>query len=328
VKKLSIFLLMFVLTVSNLLIVAAGCIGVDPKTVTQAVTTTATITETTKLITITDDLGREVTIEGIPSKIISLAPSNTEILYGLGLEDKLVGVTELCNYPEEAMEKEKVGGYSNIDIERIVAINPDLILAEDLHKQEVIPALESYGFTVVTIVPHNLQEVMDSIMLIGRITGTEEKALQIVDDMNRKIKEITDETEKINQEDKTKVLYVIWHDPIWSVNSDTRIHDLIEKAGGINIAATGGQGYPTFTLEEIININPQVIIVNEEAYEGGDATLQYILNESRLSVVDAFINGNVYGINADLTNRPTPRIFEALELMAKMIHPEIFGSAE
>jgi iron complex transport system substrate-binding protein len=281
-----------------------------------------TETGTTFSMIVIDDLGREVTIEEMPTTIVSLAPSNTEILYALGLEDKLVAVTENCNYPEEALSKEKVGGYGGVDIEKIVVINPDLILAEDLHKHEVIPALERLGFTVIALVPHNFQEVMDSIRLIGRVTGVEEKALQIVDDMSKKIKAITDETDKINQAEKPKVLYVIWHEPIMSVGSDTRIHELIEKAGGVNIAAVAGEGYPTLTLEEIINTNPQVIMVND------DISLQFILNESRLAVVDAFINGQIYGINADLTNRPTPRIVEALELMAKMIHPEIFGTAE
>ena len=288
----------------------------------------STETGTTFPMIVIDDLGREVTIEEMPTTIVSLAPSNTEILYALGLEDKLVAVTEFCNYPEAAMGKEKVGGYGDVDIEKIVVLNPDLILAEDLHKHEVIPALERLGFTVIALVPHNFQEIMDSIRLIGRVAGVEEKALQIVDDMSNKIKAITDETDKIDQEEKPKVLYVIWHQPIMSVGSDTRIHELIEKAGGVNIAAVAGEGYPTLTLEEIINTNPQVIMVNAEDYEGGDISLQFILNESRLAVVDAFINGQIYGINADLTNRPTPRIVEALELMAKMIHPEIFGAAE
>ncbi|MFH1662464.1 MAG: cobalamin-binding protein [Chloroflexota bacterium] len=327
-KKLSLLFIPLILTISVLVLTVTGCNESEQNTVYLTETTTTTITETIKTITITDDLGREVAIQGVPSRIVSLAPSNTEILYALGLEDKLVGVTEYCNYPEDALSKEKVGGFDGVDIEKVILINPDLILAEDLHKQEVIPALERLGFTVVALVPHNLQEVMDSITLIGRITGTEDKASQIVSDMNKKIKEITDETDNLTEAERPKVLYVIWHDPIMSIGNDTRIHELIEKAGGINIAAVAGEGYPTLSPEEIINTNPQVIMVNEENYEGGDKSLQFILNESRLAVVDAFINGKVYGINADLTNRPTPRIVEALELMTKMIHPEIFGSVE
>jgi len=328
VKKASSLLLLLLLSISVLIVPATGCINNEPETVTltetyiKTVTTTSTITTTVEKVTITDDLGREVTIEGTPSRIVSLAPSNTEILFALGLGDKVFGVTEYCNYPEEASGKEKVGGYSGVDIEKVVAINPDLILAEDLHKQEVIPALEQLGFTVIALVPHNLQEVMDSITLLGTITGTESAASQIVDDISQRVKAITDVTDGLTEEDKVKVLYVIWHEPIMSVGTDTRIHELIEKTGGINIAEVGGEGYPTLALEEIVSVNPQVIIVND------DISLQSILNETRLSEVDAIVNGRVYGINADLTNRPTARIVEGLELMAKMIHPELFGSIE
>lgn len=285
-------------------------------------------TQAVSSMTITDDLGRTVYIEKVPERIVSLAPSNTEILFTLGLGDKVVGVTEYCDFPSEALQKEKVGGFTDVDIEKVITLNPDLILAEDIHKQEVIPALEQLGFSVIALVPHNLQEVMDSIVLIGDITGTRQKADQIVDDMEHRIKAITDKTDGLTEAEKTRVLYVIWHEPIMSVGTDTRIHELIEKAGGINIAQVAGEGYPTLTLEEVINANPQVIIANVEDYEGGDISLQFIFDESRLGGLDALINQQVYGINADLTNQPIPRIVQGLELMAKMIHPELFGSIE
>lgn len=317
-KKLGPFLLYLALAIT---ISLAGC-----KTTNDGATTSEA--GMTLPMTITDDLGRVVTIEEVPSRIVSLAPSNTEIIYALGLEDKLFGVTEYCDYPEAALEKEKVGGYSDIDIEKVVTINPDLIFATDIHKQEVIPALEQLGFTVISIVPHNLQEVMDSIVLIGKIAGAEEMASQIVADMSQKIRLITDETDKLAETERPRVLYVIWHEPVMSVGTDTRIHELIEKAGGINIAQVAGEGYPTLALEEVIAANPQVIIANVEDYEGGDISLQFILDEPRLGGVDALINQHVYGINADLTNQPIPRIVQGLELMAKMIHPEIFGSVD
>ena len=308
-KRIGFLLLSLVLSISVLIAPVIGC--TDNRT--------EIATKTTESITIVDDLGREVTIEKKPMKIVSLAPSNTEILFALGLGDRVFGVTERCDYPEEALTKEKVGGYSDVDIEKVVAIDPDLILAEDIHKQEVIPALERLGFTVVALVPHNLQEMMDSITLIGRLTDTQEKASQIVDDMSQRIKAITEVTDGLAEDEKTRVLYVIWREPIMSVGTDTGIHELIEKAGGINIARFAGEGWPTLALEEIVSINPHVIIVND------DVSLQAILNETRLSGTDAFVNGRVYSINADLTNRPTPRIVEGLEIMAKMIHPELFG---
>lgn len=335
-KKTCLVIISLLLSLSALLSATTGC-NKEPETITESITTTSTttvqtsVTETVTVTTtetttvesmiVTDDLGRKVTIKGTPSRIVSLAPSNTEILFTLGLGDKVVGVTDVCNYPEEALGIEQVGGYFGVDIEKIVAINPDLILAEDLHKTEVIPALEDLGFTVVAIVPYTLQEVMDSINFIGMITGAEAAADQIVDDMTQELKEITDITEGITEEERVKVLYVIWHDPICSVGSDTRIHELIELAGGINIAEVAGEGYPTLTLEEIVSINPEVIIVNN------DVPLDAILNETRLSEVDAIVNGRVYSINADLTNRPTPRIFEGLKLMAEMIQPGLFGGS-
>ena len=327
-KKTGFLWLSLIVAVSILILPFAGCTSSQPQTVTvedtvtKTVTATATITETVEVLKIIDDLGREVIITGIPSKIVSIAPSNTEILFALGLGEKVFGVTDNCDYPQQATEKEKVGGFTEIDIEKIITMNPDLILAEDMHKYEVIPALEQLGFTVVTLVPHNLHEVMDSIELIGSITGTQDKATQIVTDMQGRIKAITDITDGLTEVEKTKVLYVLWHEPIMSVGSDTRIHELIEKAGGINIAAVAGEGYPTLQLEEIININPGVIIVDS------DASLQFILNESRLSQVDAITNNRVYSINPDLTNRPTPRIVEALKIMAELLQPALFPATE
>lgn len=317
-KKLFLIILSFISIMSILLV---GC-----RTITDGTTTSEA--GMTFPMTIEDDLDRVVTIEKSPERIVSLAPSNTEIIFALGLDDKLFGVTEFCDYPEAALEKEKVGGFSDVDIEKVVDINPNLILATDIHKQEVIPALEQLGFNVIGIVPHNLEEVMDSIILIGEITGTEERAYQIVADMEQRIKAITDKTANLKVSEKPRVLYVIWHEPIMSVGTDTRIHELIEKAGGINIAQIAGEGYPTLALEEVINANPQVIIANVEDYEGGDISLQFILGETRLVGLDALINQCVYGIDADLTNQPIPRIVQGLELMAEMIHPEIFGSVE
>jgi iron complex transport system substrate-binding protein len=301
VKIIYIIWLSFLIAVLTFILPVAGCTESKPKT-----------------FTLIDDLGREVNITGIPSTIVSLAPSNTEILFALGLEDKVYGVTTNCDYPGEALDKEKVGGFTEIDLEKIVAINPDLILAEDMHKHEVIPVLEELGFCIVALVPHNLQEVMDSIELVGSITGTQAKAAQVVEDMQQRIQAITDITDGLNEEEKVSVLYIIWHEPIMSVGSDTRIHELIEKAGGINIAAVAGEGYPTLTLEEVINTNPQVIIVDNEA------SLDFVLNESRLSGVAALIDKRVYSIDPDLSNRPTPRIVEALEIIAEIIQPQLF----
>lgn len=275
-------------------------------------------------LTLTDDLGRTVVLEEIPQRIVSLAPSNTEILYALGLGDKLVGDTQYCDYPADALNKEKVGGYSDIDIEKVISLQPDLILAEDIHKQEIIPALERLGFTCFALVPHNLDEIMDSILTIGKLTGTTDKAQEIVSDMQQRIQYITDRTSGLSATEKPGVLYVIWHEPVMSVGSDTPINEMITQAGGISIVDPRLTGFPTLSLEEIIDADPDIIVVNVESYEGGDVALKAVLAEPRFKPVAALVNGRVYGINASLTNRPVPRIIDGFEWLAAIIHPELF----
>jgi len=275
-------------------------------------------------IEITDQIGRVVKLEKVPERIVSLAPSNTEILFALGLGDKVVGVTEYCDYPPEAKEKEKVGGYSDANTERIVALNPDLILIEDIHTDEVLPALENLGLTVITIDPRNLDEVLESIILLGEITGKDEEASQLVTEMRNRISVITDKTSKLTQAERPRVFYVIWHDPLMTVGTDTRIHELIEKAGGLNIIQDT-EGYPAISLETLVEANPQVIIVGSGMGEGADLPFQFASTEPRLENVDARINGRVYEIHTDIVGRPTPRMIDGLEQLAKFIHPELLS---
>jgi iron complex transport system substrate-binding protein len=272
---------------------------------------------------LTDQAGRLVRIEKAPEKIISLAPSNTEIVYALGLEDRLVGVTEYCDYPEAAVEKPKIGGFSTVDIEKVVAIGPDLILAANMHKEEVIPRLEQLGLTVLTLDPKTLEEVLESIALVGQSTGKVEEASRLVSDMEARVKEITDKTATLSAEQKPKLFYVLWYDPLSTAAGGTRIHDLMVKAGGNNIAANL-TGYPDMSLEAVININPQVIICGQAHGSGADLNYQFVMNEPRFRNIDALKNNRVYQVDSDLVSRPGPRIIQGLELFAQFIHPEIF----
>jgi len=282
---------------------------------------------TSYLIEVTDQAGRVVRIERMPEKIISLAPSNTEILYTLGLEDKLVGVTKYCDYPEAAKDKPKVGGFSTVDIERVVEIGPDLILAVNIHKKEVIPGLERLGLTVVCLDPKTLEEVLEAITLVGQCTGEEDGASRLVAKMRRRIEAVTSKTTNLTEAQKPRVFVIMWHDPLNSTLLGLR-HNIIVKAGGINIAEELGGASPTVTLEWVIDTNPEVIIASVGMGTGEDLTFQFALNEKRLAGVDARINNRVYQIDMDLFGRPGPRIVQGLEQVAKMIHPEIFGEVE
>jgi len=278
-------------------------------------------------VDVTDQMGRQVRIEKMPESIVSLSPSNTEIIYALGLGEKLVGVTEFCDYPEVAKDKPKVGGFSTVDIERVIEIEPDLILAANIHKKEVIPGLERLGLTVVCLDATTLEEVLEGISLVGKCTGKEEEASQLVNEMRGRIEAITTKTANLTEAQKPRVFFIMWHDPLMSVGLELR-HDLIVEAGGINIVEELGEAYPSVSLEWVIDNNPEVIIVATGMGTGEDLPFQFALDEERLAGVDARLNNRVYQINTDLIGRNGSRIAQGLELMAKMIHPEIFGEIE
>jgi len=271
--------------------------------------------------TTVDDLGRTVSIEEIPQRIISLAPSNTEILFALGLGDKVVGVTEFCNYPPEALEREKIGGFTTPDIEKIIALQPDLILAGSIHAAEVIPALEDRGLTVFALAPENLDGILEDIRVVGKITGEEDEASKLMAQMRTRIKAITDKTS--NLENRPRVFYITWHDPLWSVGSGPTIDELIEKAGGVNIFQDI-TGHKMVNLEEVIARNPEVIIACTGHGEAKDEPFKWAEKEPWLEGTEARKNKRVYQIDTDLVGRDGPRIVDALEWLACFIHPEIF----
>jgi iron complex transport system substrate-binding protein len=273
---------------------------------------------------IVDGLGREVTINAVPQRIVSLAPSNTEILFALGLGDKVVGVTEYCNYPEAAKTKPKVGGFSTVDIEKVVSLRPDLVLATQIHSKTIIPALEKLGLTVVALTPSSLTGVLDSITLVGKITGQDKQASELVKDLSIQIKAIADKTQKLSPAQRPRVFYVTWHDPLMTAGTGTLSNDVISQAGGQNIASDIS-GDKTIDLETVINRDPEVIIVSVGMGTGEDLPWQYIKSESRLKNTQALLTDRVYKIDGDLIHRPGPRIVEALEQMAQFIHPELFG---
>ena len=264
---------------------------------------------------IVDDLGRLVNIEGIPQRIVSLAPANTEILFALGLGEKVVGVTDWCDYPPEALDKEKVGGYYPPDIEKIIALGPDLILASDIHRHEVIPALEEQGFTVFALAPQTLDEVLRSIERVGKVAGKEEEAFELVNEIESKIEEIEKKTKEV--EERPRVFYITWHDPIWTSGRNTWIDDLIRIAGGDNIFSQYFQSGAMVEIEWVISLNPEVIIVSQWSFEWAN-------NATELEVTAARQNDRIYQSDDDIVQRSGPRLVKALEWFVHFIHPDIF----
>ncbi|MFC1913659.1 ABC transporter substrate-binding protein [Chloroflexota bacterium] len=281
----------------------------------------------TSSIQITDQLGRVVTLDRVPQRIISLAPSNTEILFALGLGDKVVAVTNLCDYPPEAKEKPSIGGFNTTNIEEVVALSPDLILATSIHEKTIIPQLEQKGLTVLALNSKTLDKVLEAITMVGEITGKEEEASRLVTRMQNRIKAVTDKTNNLPEGERPRVFYLTWHDPLKTSGSGSLLHELIQKAGGRNIFAEV-VGTKSVDLELLIARDPQVMIAGIGMGSGEDKTFQYLKTESRLQNTEAGKNGRIYKIDMDLTGRGGLRIVDGLEQFAKCIHPEIFGPPE
>jgi len=278
-------------------------------------------------LTVVDDLTRKVTIKKLPQRIISLAPSNTEILFALGLEDRVVGVTQYCNYPEAAKAKPRVAGYSNPSLEKVISMEPDLILADAIHEKTVLPALEKHKLTVIVMAAKSINTVMDDITLVGKVTGKSKAAARLVDGLNARVKGVTAKTQSLASDERPRILHILWHNPIWTMGSETFIDDLLQKAGGLNIFADEFEKSRVVSIEAVVDLNPQVITVSgmgttqEQIYSS-------ITKDSRLSDVDAIASSRVYKIDSNLVERSGPRIVDGLEQVARMLHPEIFGVSD
>jgi len=274
-------------------------------------------------LTITDQIGREVKIEALPDRIISLAPGNTEILFALGLEDKIVGVTDYCDYPESATNKEKIGGYSDPNIEKIVSLMPDLIVANGTHLKQ-IEELEKFGIPSVVIEPKNIDEMLDSIELVGKATGQHEKATALIDELNERIKKVEDMVSKVPADNRPKVVYELWHTPIMVAGPGTYVDDIIQRAGGENIAKDADKEYPEYSQEMIIAKNPDIIIFSYHGTSGGE-TVESIMQRPGWDKINAIKNKKVFYVDENLVQRASPRLVDGLEQFTKIIHPEFFN---
>jgi iron complex transport system substrate-binding protein len=281
---------------------------------------------TTSAVTVADDLGRAISVIGTPERIVSLSPSNTEILFALGLGDRVVGATKYCNYPplvkelKDSGKIEVVGGYVDPDIERILTLNPDLVLAGQKHINGAVPLLEKEGIAAFVVDPNNLSSITLSIEKIGKITGKEAEASELCSRMESRIRAVWD---KVSSLPKIRVLYVVWHDPVRTAGAGTFEDEIIETAGGVNIFHDLS-GYAQVDPEAIAVRNPEVIITCSGMGTGADKPLQWAETERGLNQTDARKNAQIYQAEGDIITRTGPRIVDGLEMFAKFIHPEAF----
>ncbi|MGI6686694.1 MAG: ABC transporter substrate-binding protein [Bacillota bacterium] len=270
----------------------------------------------TEAKTITDSQGREVIIEEYPKKIISIAPAITEILFAIGLNEEIIGVSDYCDYPEDAQTKEKVGGFEDPNVEVIVAKNPDIVFASAGVQEELIKKLEELNIKVAVLDADNIEQVIENILITGKITGKEEAAEEIAIDMEERLADIT---AKVKERPQPKVFFEVWDDPLMSAGSGSFIHNIIVDAGGNNVASDNSERYYTFSMEKLLEANPDIYIINTHSHTPDD-----IINRNGYHVLSAVKNNKVFNIDDNLISRAGPRVIQGLEEMAKIIHPEIF----
>ena len=303
------------LAVFLLIAVLAGCGGKE-----DAATKDAEDKKSGQSYTVVDGRGVEIEFEKAPEKVISLQPSNTEILFALGVGDKVIGVTEYDNWPEKVKDIEKVGSPTSFNVERIVELNPDVIFAYTMGGEEQVKQLEEAGLKVFVIQsPSSVEDVYKDINQIAQAMGVEDKGKELVENIKGQLAALKEKTDKIIQ--KKRVYFEIAPAPdIWTMGSGTFQQELIETAGVENIYADQ-KGWFSVTEEDIINRNPEVIIttVNYVDNPAGE-----IKSRQGWESIKAIKDGAVYELQADLLDRPGPRIAEAAELLAKTIYPEIF----
>lgn len=270
-----------------------------------------------------DQLGREVILPEHPERIVALAPSITEIVFALDAEDRLAGVTRFSDYPEAAHRLPKVGSYVHLDLEKIVSLAPDLCIAvKDGNPIGVIRRLEAVGIPVYAVDPRDIDSVIDTIVELGRILDARSRAEALAADLRRRVDQVRSNAEKAPR--KPKVFFQIGIAPIVSVGTETFIHELIELAGGTNLAA-GSTPYPRFSREQVLAMAPEIFIITSMAR---GQTFERVKSDwEQWPSMPAVKTGRILLVDSNLFDRSSPRLVDGLEELARIIHPEIFGEA-
>lgn len=268
--------------------------------------------------TFTDSMGRQVSLDGAPRRIVTLAPSLAEILYFLGLGDRVVGVTKFSYYPAEAAKKPKVGSYVDLNVERIISLSPDLVLGTiDGNQPAVVDLLERTGLPVFLVNPRNVRQVIDTVVTIGRLCGVSQTATRLARELSDGVDRIVEKTASL---EKPVVFLQINPKPIMSINRHTFGHDLIRLAGGRNMTENEPITYPRINLEEVVRKKPEVILISSMERSGRfeEIRQQWL----KWTLIPAVKNNRVHLVDSDLIDRPSPRIVQGLEAMARYLHPE------
>lgn len=300
-----------------LLLTVAGCSGKTTEQTAQS--DSSTVGSTAYPLTITDDLGNEVQLDAEPQRIVSLAPANTEILYALGLDERVVGRTDYCNYPEAASQVESVGNYNAPNVEKIIGLTPDLILSASTTflTEDVRAQIEATGTKVIALDPQSIDAVETDIKLVGQICNVQDKAAELINSMETKRQAIKDKTA---QAQESKKVFIDLGE-YYTAGPGSLLDSMLTELNAVNIAGETGQMWTSMTTETIIADNPDVYI---SLYATADEIKQVAGFDQMKAVQDNAVYA--YGPlspEADQIQRGGPRIVDGLELLAKDIYPEL-----
>jgi iron complex transport system substrate-binding protein len=272
--------------------------------------------QTTYPVTLKDGAGRDVTIAAEPRRIVSVAPSNTELVFALGKGKYLVGRSDFCDYPEEAKQIPSIGNFFPPDYEKIVSLKPDLILVIGGSEEARNKLIQDYKLTVFVVDPQNFDQLYATIKTLGVALNAQEQAEKLVATMQQQVDAIAQKAATATN--KPKVFYEVWDDPLMTAGAQTFIDDMIRLAGGVNIAADV-KGWVPYKAEQVAAQNPDIIIA---ASPDGAAKIK---QRKGWESFKAIKDGKVFSVaDPNVVARPGPRLVEGLKFFARTLHPELF----
>ena len=272
---------------------------------------------------LTDEVGRKIQIPRNINRVVSLAPNLTEIVFALGDGNHLAGDTDFCDYPPEAVQKPHVGGPVNPNLEEIVALKPELVLAtKSINRRETVNALGRIGLPVyVTEDPHSVEGMMASLKHLGSALGAETSAAALTEDLRGRLADLDHRLAGVTQR---RVLFVVWTEPLISVGRDTFIADALRRAGGRSVVEAKAE-WPHISLEEMVRLQPEVLVFASAHAADTQRDIDALHTRPGWRNLEAIQRGNVVVVS-DAINRPAPRMVDAIERLAHALHPEVFTS--
>jgi iron complex transport system substrate-binding protein len=269
---------------------------------------------------VTDETGRTVRIPQPVNRIVSLAPSLTETVYALGLQDHLVGDTEYCDYPADAQKKTKVGGGISPSLEVIAALHPDLVLVtKSFNRLETVHSLDNLGISSYATDPHTLEEIIASSKKLSDVLGVPEAGASVAADMQRRLADLQ---KRLGVLPPKRVLFVVWTQPLISVGKDTFIADALRHAGAVSIV-DAEQYWPQVSLEEVARLQPDFLVFSASHSDTVSPAVDVLAALPGWSIVEAVSNRRI-AVISEAVNRPAPRIVSAIEDLARQLHPDAF----